>query len=68
MPDTKPSSETVAADEAAAATPHDAPQTPTAEESAAADRSRDSVDDTVRADYKDMTERGANQKGEGRLP
>jgi len=68
MPETKPTSDTKAADKAAAAAPHEAPQTPTAEESAAADRSRDSVDDTVRADYKDMTERGANQKGEGRLP
>ncbi|HZR15148.1 MAG TPA: hypothetical protein VFC33_18075 [Acidimicrobiia bacterium] len=43
-----------------------APQVPTAEEEKAADSNE--LDPSVSEHEKDMTERGANQKGEGRLP
>ena len=65
---TRPSRETRAADQAAARAEHGAREAPTPEEEVAAERSRDRVDDEVRADYQDMVERGAHQPGEGRLP
>lgn len=45
---------------------HGAPQTPTAEEAAAAEKN--TVSDETREHYKEMTEKGANAEGEGRLP
>lgn len=65
---TVPSRETRAAEQAAAGAEHGATEPPTPEEEAAAERSRGSVDDEVRADYRDMVERGAQQQGEGRIP
>jgi hypothetical protein len=46
---------------------HGAPQMPTAAESEAADRHGKASPDTSKH-YDEMTERGANQKGEGRVP
>jgi hypothetical protein len=46
---------------------HGAPEVPTAAESEAAERHGKASPETSEH-YKDMTERGANQKGEGRLP
>jgi hypothetical protein len=46
---------------------HGAPQTPTAAESAAADRHGE-VNPETREHYEEMLEKGANAKGEGRLP
>ena len=64
---TKPDDATRAADRAAAGAPHDATETPTPEEEAAADRHA-KVDDGVKKNYDDMAARGAHQQGEGRLP
>ena len=64
---TEPTDATVAADEDGAKAQHTANEDPTPEEAAAADRSRDTVDDTVRSEYKELVERGAQQKGEGRI-
>jgi hypothetical protein len=44
---------------------HGAPQVPTPEEEAAAESN--TVSDATREGYKEMLERGANQKGEGRI-
>ena len=63
----KPSIQTAQADEDASSATHDAPQEPTDDELAAGDRTRDSVDDGVRAANKEAVERGAAQKGEGRV-
>jgi hypothetical protein len=46
---------------------HGAPQVPTAEESAAADAHGAASPETAKA-YEEMLEKGANAKGEGRLP
>ena len=46
---------------------HGAPQTPTAEEEAAAERAG-SPSEGTKEHYQEMTEKGANQQGEGRLP
>jgi hypothetical protein len=46
---------------------HGAPQSPTPEEEAAAERAGGPSDET-RESYEDMLDKGANQKGEGRLP
>jgi hypothetical protein len=46
---------------------HGAPQVPTAEEAAAADRHGTASEQTAEH-YEEMTEKGAAQKGEGRLP
>lgn len=62
---TKPNAETRDADRAAVNAEHDAPQTPTPEEEQAAERN--SVDPEVAETYQEMTERGAKQKGEGRI-
>jgi len=46
---------------------HGAPQVPTAAESEAAER-RGKADPKTGEHYDEMLERGANQRGEGRLP
>ncbi len=64
---TEPSGPTQAA-EAAEARMYAAPdQLPTPEEEAAADRA-DGIDPEVERNYEEAIERGARQKGEGRLP
>ena len=55
------------ADRKATKAEHGAPQVPTAAENEAAERHGKASPETSEH-YKDMTERGANQKGEGRLP
>ena len=55
------------ADRKATNAEHGAPQVPTAAESEAADRHGKEGPDTSEH-YEEMAERGANQKGEGRLP
>lgn len=66
MPDhTKPSPETRAADRAALDVDHDAGQEPTPDEARAAETNTVSQD--VKESYQEATERGANQKGEGRI-
>lgn len=44
-----------------------APQRPTPEEEEAAERAAPASEDTKES-YKEMVERGADQKGEGRIP
>ncbi len=47
----------------------DAGRMPTAEEEAVADENAKDVDlDAVETEYRDMTEKGANVKGEGEIP
>jgi hypothetical protein len=55
------------ADRADAKAGHDAPQVPTAAESAAAERHGAAAPGT-KEHYEDMAEKGADAKGEGRLP
>jgi hypothetical protein len=55
------------ADRKAMKAEHGAPEVPTAAEKEAAERHPKAAPDTSEH-YKEMTERGANQKGEGRLP
>jgi hypothetical protein len=55
------------ADRAAAGTEHGAPQVPTVAESEAADRNGPASPET-REHYEEMLEKGANAKGEGRVP
>jgi hypothetical protein len=55
------------ADRADAKAGHDAPQVPTAAESAAAERHGEASPDT-KEHYDEMLEKGADAKGEGRLP
>jgi hypothetical protein len=62
----KVTQETREAERREAMMPADAGQMPTAEEEAAAEKN--TVDPAVAAAEKEATERGANQKGEGRLP
>jgi hypothetical protein len=65
--ETKPNDQTRAA-EAVDARAHAEPdEMPTPEEEAAAERAGAS-DKNVAEHYKEMSERGAQQKGEGRLP
>jgi hypothetical protein len=62
---TKPSPETRAAERDEAGTAHAPDRPPTAEEEAAAgDRT---ADPDVAEHYEEMAERGADQKGEGRI-
>jgi len=64
---TRPSAETRRTeDEDARVAPH-ADQLPTEEEEEAAERAGAVDDDAARA-YKEALERGADQKGEGRIP
>jgi len=62
---TTPSDATRAAEEAEAATSHQADRPPTADESNSAPTQADG--ETVE-DYKEMAEKGADVKGEGELP
>jgi hypothetical protein len=64
---TKPNDETRAFEAEDAQTAHVPDDAPTDEEAAAAERAGD-VDPEVAAHYEEMAERGANQKGEGRIP
>ena len=45
---------------------HGAPEVPTAAEAAAAEKN--TVSPETREHYQEMTEKGANQQGEGRVP
>jgi len=65
-PDQLVSDETRTEQQEEAAARHEAPQEPTAEEEAAADRSRDSAAG-VEEPYRDMTRKGAEVKGEGEV-
>jgi hypothetical protein len=55
------------ADRAASKAEHGAPQVPTAAEAEAADRHGE-VSPETEEHYEEMVEKGANAKGEGRLP
>lgn len=63
---TQPDQATVEADRAAAQAPHGASEVPTPEEEGAAEAN--AVSEATRQSYEEMTEKGANQQGEGRLP
>jgi hypothetical protein len=63
---TRPSDETRAEEASEARQPADAGRGPTPEEERAADSNPPDPD--VAAHEREMTERGANQQGEGRLP
>jgi hypothetical protein len=65
--DTRPSDKTRAAEAADAQVHAEADDMPTEGEEAAAERAG-KVDPEVAEHYEEMTDRGANQKGEGRLP
>ena len=62
----RPSDTTKAAERAEAETHAGADRMPTDEEERVAEQQ--SIDDDVREHAKDMAERGARQKGEGRVP
>jgi hypothetical protein len=62
---TKPSTETRAAEREEADARHDADRPPTADEDAAAEDLE--VDPDAAQHYEEMAERGAKQKGEGRI-
>jgi hypothetical protein len=67
MPEhTRPSPETRAAERQEALADHDADGPPTSEEEELADELE--ADPEVAEHERDMTERGARQQGEGRLP
>jgi hypothetical protein len=63
---TRPSDKTRAAEEADAKQKAEPDDMPTPGEEAAAERAGD-LDPEVAEHYKEMTERGADQKGEGRV-
>jgi hypothetical protein len=63
---TKPSPETRAAEREEAGARHEPDREPTADEAAAAADLE--VDPDAAEHYEEMAERGANQKGEGRIP
>ena len=67
MESTRPSDETRAAEEEDAQVHAEADDMPTEDEEAAAERAG-KPDPSVGEHYKEMRERGADQKGEGRLP
>ena len=67
MADEKITQATKDAERQEARAEHGATETLTPEEEAAAERAGAPSDDT-REHYQEMTEKGANQKGEGRLP
>ncbi|HZQ26839.1 MAG TPA: hypothetical protein VFA94_03980 [Acidimicrobiales bacterium] len=62
---TKPTDATRQADQAAADADHKASEVLLPEEEAAADRNK--LDPEVEQHYKEMVEKGAGQKGEGRI-
>ena len=64
---TKPTRETREADRAALDAPHAAQEDPTPEELEAAERTPAASPETAEH-YREMTERGADQQGEGRIP
>jgi hypothetical protein len=64
---TTPTRETREADRAAVHAPHTAEEELTPEEEAAAERAPVDGGDTAEH-YREMTERGAHQQGEGRTP
>jgi len=64
---TQPSDQTRAAEAVDAETHAEADELPTPDEEAAAERAED-TDEDVAEHYEEMTERGAHQKGEGRIP
>jgi hypothetical protein len=63
---TRPSDRTKAAEEEEARTPPHADREPTEDEERLAERTK--PDPEVAEHYEEMTERGAHQKGEGRIP
>jgi hypothetical protein len=65
-PPTTPDADTIREDRGDVDAAHDADRMPTPEEEAAADRSKDSLDQDVSDRYEEMLERGAAQEGEGR--
>ena len=66
MDPTRPSDETRKAEADDARTPAEPDEMPTPEEEAAAERT-EPLDSAAAEHYKEMAERGAEQKGEGRL-
>lgn len=66
MPPTTPDPQTREAERHEATTHATADRAPTADEERLADEHE--LDDSVAAREKEMNERGANQRGEGRLP
>ena len=64
---TRPSNKTRATEEEDAQVRAEADQMPTSDEEAAAERAGD-IDEDVERNYEDAIERGADEKGEGRLP
>ena len=67
MEHTRPNENTRATEEEDAHQKAEADDMPTEAEEAAAERAGE-VDEEVAEHYKEMAERGADQKGEGRLP
>jgi len=67
MADERITNATKDAEHADAKAEHGAPQVPTAAESEAAD-ARGGASPETKKHYEDMLEKGANAKGEGRLP
>ena len=67
MDPTKPNDQTRAFEAEDARTAHEPDKQPTEDEEAAAERAGD-VDPKVAESYEEMAERGAKQKGEGRVP
>ena len=67
MPDhTKPNEATRQADRDALDAPHGATEELTADQAEAAEKN--TVDEDVKTSYREATELGAKQKGEGRIP
>lgn len=66
-PNTKPSAQTRDAERADAARHPQADNLPTPEEELAAERAG-GLDPDVAEHYEEMTQRGASQRGEGRIP
>jgi len=64
---TRPSDKTRATEEEDAQVHAEADEMPTSEEAAAAERAGD-IDEDVERSYKGAIERGADEKGEGRIP
>lgn len=65
-PETRPNAETRNAERGEASAPHDADRAPTKEEEAAAEGN--ALEPETTEHFEEMAERGANQKGEGRVP
>lgn len=65
MPDTTPDRDTRSAERAEAHTPAGADRSPTPDEEAQAEQVQ--IDPDTAAHYEEMAERGARQKGEGRV-